>query len=448
MIVFIFTSLILIYILSNFIPTAFFSYSIGILSIIAIFISIRKARGLYFISGICFLFTGSFLFIFSDLPWYSFFLYFESMLGVLALFLVLPFINSLIHIGRYDKNLSLLLQKGITRLSQLYRRSFILTHFLGLFLNIATLPLLKSSLDKTMQQLPKSRSDKYYAQNLLRGYALCLTWSPLEIMVITSLDITNFSYIYIFPILLTIVLLVILSDWILSYFKYRNITIVIEAKAEVSLRKIVIKIAEMLLLLLTLVLLVTVVQYMLNKGFLFSIVIVIIPFSIIWASVFRKGKRYVSIAIPTWKKRTNGLSNFFFMFLSAGLFVEMLSLTQQLYFLETMFRTLSNNMLLFYISIGGYFLFTAFMGFHPLVSLTLLSELLQPILFDVSSLSLAIVLISCSLATVMYSPYNVSVSILAEQLKLNPYKMGMWNIPFAIFYMLLSISIAYIILYI
>ncbi|WP_242664950.1 hypothetical protein [Geobacillus zalihae] len=46
------------------------------------------------------------------------------------------------------------------------------------------------------------------------------------------------------------------------------------------------------------------------------------------------------------------------------------------------------------------------------------------------------------MATVMYSPYNISVSLLAEELGDNPYRIGRRNVPFALGYMAVGIGIA------
>ncbi|MGM0876705.1 MAG: hypothetical protein ACQEWV_18585 [Bacillota bacterium] len=443
MIIFIYTLLIILYTISRFIPDPFFSYSIGVLSVITIILSLLRAKGLYLISGICFLTIGILLFLSGDQPWYTLLLHFESMLGVLSLFLVLPFINSIIRVGRYDFSLGRLLENEVNRLSNLYRRSFLVSHFLGLFLNIATLPLLKNSLERTLSQLPKKTADKYYSQNLLRGYALCLTWSPMEVMVSTSIDITNKEYYQILPIIISIAIITILSDWILSYFKYKNVPLVSENSSEISYKKVYRKIFEMLFMLFIFILFVSLLQKVLDKGFLFAVVLLIIPISVVWALYIRKIRRYFTITIPHWKERTKGLSNYFFMFLNAGLFVEMLSLSGHLSFLQSAFSSIADKTIFLYLMVGGYFLFTALIGFHPLVSLTLLAELLRPILPEISTISFTIVLISCSLATVMYSPFNLSVSILSDELKINPYRLGFWNILFAIFYMLLSIFTAY-----
>lgn len=445
MIIFIFSTLIFIFVISNFIPSIYLSYAIGMIAFISLIISFAHTKGLYRISGIVFLTVGVLLFIYNQLPLFSFFLYFETMLGVLSLFIVLPFINSIIRVGLYDKNLSLLIQQGISDLSRLYRRSFLVCHFLALFLNIATIPLLTNSLKDSLKQIPKKIAEKYYAQNLLRAYTLCLLWSPLEIMVITSLDITGYEYYQLFPFIIFIVIVIILSDWILSIFKHKDTKITIEFTTEISYKNVYKKMFEMITMLAILVIVVTVFQRTMNQGFLLSIVIVLIPISFLWALFIRKSKRYISYTIPHWKQRTKGLTNYFFMFLSAGIFVEMLTLSGFLEFLQVSFYSASEKILLFYFMIGVYFLLTAFIGFHPFVSLTLLTELLNPFMYNISSISLTIVLITCSLSTVMYSPYNLSVSILAEQLNMNPYKLGMWNLVFAIYFMIICIFSAYFI---
>ncbi len=172
-------------------------------------------------------------------------------------------------------------------------------------------------------------------------------------------------------------------------------------------------------------------------------VLVIIPISYLWASFIGIRKRYRKVAVPQWIERTKGLSNYYFMFLNAGFFVGMISKSTFIYYLQNLFVETSGHRLLFYLVIGGYFLVLSLVGFHPLVSLTLLATLLHPLLPSISSVSLAVVLITCSLASVMYSPFNLSVSLLADQLKLNSYRMGIWNILFSISFMIICILIAY-----
>ncbi|WP_152619303.1 hypothetical protein [Cohnella kolymensis] len=147
----------------------------------------------------------------------------------------------------------------------------------------------------------------------------------------------------------------------------------------------------------------------------------------------------------SWKKHTSGLSNYFFMFLSAGLFVNMLSETGWLLMLESFFREYINAPSVFYLLTAAFFLLMSLIGFHPLIAISLFSEIIYSMLNEIAIVPFTIVLITCSLSTVMYSPFNLSVSLLSDELKINPYKISSWNIGFAVFNIMVSIYAALLI---
>lgn len=444
MAIFVYTGLIILYILSQFAFVNTLNWAIGIFAFIALIYSSFKARGLYLVSGIIFLICGFVLFLWNKLTWYTIILHFKPMLGLLSLFLILPFISSLLRVGHYDKNLSTLLQDKVTSLDGLYRRSFIVGFVLGIFLNIAIFPLLINSLKNKLSQIPSDSRNKFYSQNLLHAFYLCITWSPMEVMVSMSLDVTKAKYYSVLPIIVLMVGIAIGLDWILAVLKFRKISLSNESDQGIEYSKVFKKTLRLAVMLLALIFLISFTEVFLNKGFLLSVVLVLLPFSILWTIIIGKPKRYWTIAIPYWKERTNGLANYFFMFLSAGFFIEMLSVSGLMAVLQPVFTRASAHALLLYVMIAVYFLVTSSLGLHALVSFTFLAGLLQPVLPMVNPIPLTIVLISCSLAPTMYSPYNVSVSIISDQLKVNPYRIGLWNIPFAIFYMSLSILFAYV----
>ncbi|MEI3607636.1 hypothetical protein SPD48_18290 [Pseudogracilibacillus sp. SE30717A] len=439
---FLYPMLIILYILAMLFPNEELFQIVGVIANITIIVSFFYARGLYLYSGILFYIIGLTLFITNGLSWHEFFLQFDSMLGILALFLLLPFLNSLILVGRYDKHLRSLLEYKVSHGGDLYRRGGLVSHILGLFLNIATIPLVLHSLQTSLKNYPKPITDKFYTQSLLRAYALCLMWSPMEIMIIKSLEITDKEYIFIFPFLLFFSGTLLYLDTIFGKRKYAHLTIQ-AVETNVSLSSILAKIKELFILLLLLVITVTILNKVLQQGYLFSLVLLIIPISLIWSFKIKKAHRYFTHSLAHWKLKTKGLANFFFMFLTAGFFVHMVAETKILTYLQNVFIDFSNQTIILFGLIGLYFFITSFIGFHPLVSIVLLAEILQPILSEISSIPLAIVLIMCSLSTVMYSPFNVSLSILANELKRNSYQISVWNIPFALVLIVGAILFAY-----
>src|SRR5690625_884297 len=208
--VYVYTSLIICYFLSTFIQNDLLPYIVGGLANITILVSLFHARGLYLYSGLIFYMIGIILYFTTDHV--HFLLQFNSMIGILALFIVLPFLNSLIIVGRYDKHLSSLLRYKVDDVGDLYKRSSIVSHILGLFLNIATVPILIQSLRSSLSDFPKKLTDPFYAKSILRACSFCLMWSPMEVMIIQTLQITGKSYIVIFPFLLTLVGLFLFID--------------------------------------------------------------------------------------------------------------------------------------------------------------------------------------------------------------------------------------------
>lgn len=442
----VYSALIISYIANQLVPNVYLSYIVGAFSAISILIAAKKAVGLYLVTGLIFLIAGGILFILSGLPLYTFFLHFDAMLGLLSLFFMLPFLNSLIHVGHYDTQLNRLLSLKTENMNQLYKKSSFVTHILGIFLNVAMIPLLVKSLQKSLARFPDSIRNHVYSANILRSYALALSWSPFEVLVSVVIDSTGLKYYQIAPIMFLIMILLILSDWKLFSFKdYSKSSFHIEENGSSYIRRIKKKILQLAFMLLAFITVVTLVDEVTGHGYLFSVVLTIIPFTLLFSFSLKKVRQYLQITIPHWKERTANLSNYMFMFLSAGFFVEMAIQTKEIEYIRSMIISKVDQPFLFYCIIGGYFLLTAMAGFHPLISLTLLVSIISPVIDAIAPLPLSIVLIAVSTATVMYSPFSVSVSLLADELKINPYKITRWNIGYSLFSIATGILTAYLI---
>lgn len=436
--VYVYSSLIVCYLLSTFIQHDILPYLVGILANITILVSIFYARGLYLHSGLIFYMIGVILYFTTENV--TFLLQFDSMIGILALFIVLPFLNSLIIVGRYDKHLSSLLRYKVNDVGDLYKRSSIVSHILGLFLNIATVPILIQSLRSSLKNFPKKITDPFYAKSILRAYSFCLMWSPMEVMIIQTLQITGKSYIVIFPFLLTLVVLFLFIDTTLGkkHFQYLLLP---AAEERTSFQTSFQKIIDLFVLLFILVGSVSLLDRLIVQGYLFSLVLLMIPVSLIWARRIGKLKQYWIHTIPHWQERSKGLANFYFMFISAGFFVMMLSNTPFLKKVQPFILTIADQPLVLFTTISLFFFITSMIGFHPLISIVLLAEVLQPVLADIASIPLSLVFIISSLSTVLYSPFHISTSVLAGEIKVNPYRVGLWNIPFAL--LLLSFTVLF-----
>src|SRR5690625_2930674 len=298
--VYVYSSLIVCYLLSTFIQSDILPYLVGILANITILVSIFYARGLYLYSGLIFYMIGVILYFTTENI--TFLLQFDSMIGILALFIVLPFLNSLIIVGRYDKHLSSLLRYKVDDVGDLYKRSSIVSHILGLFLNIATVPILIQSLRNSLKNFPTKLTDPFYAKSILRSYSFCLMWSPMEVMIIQTLQITDKSYLIVFPFLLSLVGLFLFFDTTLGkkHFQDMQLQAVEENTSfQTSFRKII----DLFILLFILVGSVSILDRFIAQGYLFSLVLLMIPISFIWSRKIGKLHQYWTYTMPHWQKK-------------------------------------------------------------------------------------------------------------------------------------------------
>ncbi|MEH7384356.1 hypothetical protein V7147_02915 [Bacillus sp. JJ1521] len=410
------------------------SYFIGILAMVAWLVSIKGSSKLFSTISVIFVGTGVLVFFFEGRGITEFPLYMTSMIPLLAIFYVLPFINSIIIVGRYDQQVSKLLKVRIHHLGQLYGRTSIVTFLLGGFLNLATLPLVKAVIEKNVLQFSEKVRNKFIAQAMLRGYVLSIVISPMELLVILTIEYTHIPYFHILPWLIVFTMILLFINWLIGHFSYKKNNLVEEGKpiSSTSPKHLMKqKVFSLVIYLILFMIVIVGVNHLLNIGFLQTIAIVIVPFSFLWAIMIKRLKSYVTYAIPLWKTRTIGLKSNMVLFLGVGFFTSNLGDSSFIDYLQEPFTKLSHYPLFLFLFIQVLFLVLALTGFHPLVTLSILTAIIEPIMQIVDPLSLSLVLITSALSTTIAGPFNVSVSITGDLLHVNSYKVSLWNMGFA-----------------
>ncbi|WP_125557294.1 hypothetical protein [Salibacterium salarium] len=182
----------------------------------------------------------------------------------------------------------------------------------------------------------------------------------------------------------------------------------------------------------------------LHLGFLFVVTIAIIPFSFAWASFIKKRKTFAKLGYSMAKHNTTNLHGLFFLFLSAGFFVELMPYTSPFEYINTIIQQVyeSNMYFLLFMVIGMFIFVLAFAGFHPLVTIALLIPFLDPFMHELT-FGLSLTILSSAICTLMIGPFNVTPAVLGMYIHMNPYKVSMKNIGFAFLFMVWNISMAY-----
>lgn len=443
---FLYSVLIITYFFGLFIDWIVLDYFVGILAIVALIFSFSDSRRLYQVTSILFIVVGALVYPYTDRGILEVPIFMTSTLIILAIFYVLPFINSIIVVGRYDKNVYKLLKIKVNHLGQLYYRSSIVTFLLGTFLSISTLPFVQSVLYKNLKGYTKEIRNMFISKVMLRGFALCLVWSPMEVMVALTIDITGVSYLRLLPWLLFFAFLLLIIDWVLG-FRFKKYAIESDQNQAIVIDyPLIKKTLSLLVYLVIFIILILITKEGLAVGFLTAVTIIIVPFSLVWAMSIKRLRSFVKYSIPVWKERTTGLKNYMVLFIAVSFFVTVLNESGLMITVQQPLIQMAEQPIFLFFSIQCVFLLLALVGFHPLVTISILGKLIEPILSIINPLSLGIVLITSSLSTVMAGPYNVTVSLTSVLVGENPYKISIWNIGYAFLFSTIGTIIAVILL--
>ncbi|GGK22227.1 hypothetical protein GCM10010965_13980 [Caldalkalibacillus thermarum] len=421
------------FVVNSFVQNAALEYVTGLLALLALVMAFRQAERLFQVSSVIFCAAGSGLFLSNGGTWHELPLLLTSFAVILVLFYVLPFINSMIITGRYDQSVSKLLKAHVQHFGQLYGRGLSASFLLGSFLNIAMLPLVYGVLTKHLRSLPERLAHLFISSSMLRGYALCLAWSPMEVLVAITVDITGTGYLTFLPWLLLIALTLLVIDGGLGYLRFRawRIHDHMEQTREKLDWSVYRRIGLLMCYLALFIVCVTVVKQLFQLNFLLSVSLVIVPFSFVWAFMIGRLRTFFIYSLKQWRERVSTLHSYVLLFLSMGLFIGALRDSQWIDYLQAPFIFLAGQPIFLFVTIQVMFLGLALVGFHPLVTMGLVGELVQPLLMWMNPVSIGLVLITSSLATVMAGPFNVSVILTGNLLKENPYKIMVWNLTFA-----------------
>lgn len=428
----------------NFLP---FSYFIGGLAVITIILSFKQAGTLYKTVGSLFLLIGLYIWWFHTSLDVEILLNFDKLIGLISLFFLLPVLNAIVKVGRYDQILSSIITKNVNSVDKLYQKTTITSYILTIFLNMAVIPLLLGAVKKRIDHLGDKFKTTFFTHSILRPYALVMLWSPTEVLLAVTIDFTNERYLTLLPILLLISFSFFLIDWFIHKIRYRQYVLpAIDERYGSSHPLFKRKLTEFIIAVLLFICIILSINQVLTQGFLFTIVVVIVPFAFIWALFVRKPKRFLKLGSLLIKNNEKSYYGIFFLFLSASLFVEMIPYTTIFDSVNVLLTKIyeSYSLFFFYLIIGLFFLVLAIIGFHPMVSLTILIPFLQGFLDDVS-LGIAITVIGASITTGMYGPFNVTPTLLAVLLRKSPYQITLKNILFAFCFILANVLIAFLV---
>jgi hypothetical protein len=235
---------------------------------------------------------------------------------------MLPWMNTVVQSGRFDRSLNQLIKTNVSDLGKLYPRSSIITHTLAAFLNLPAATIAQEVLKTNLTSLPKELRNSFITTATLRGYSLALAWSPLEITLAVAIYTTGVDYVSLLPWLLVIAVVTILSDsqWgRIHYKKYTYGNSFGDKQQNIKVKELTKKVCHLVLSLALFLTLVILLGKLFELGFSLTVTLLIFPFAFVWSIIMKRTRRFWVIGWNTWKTKTNTMQNFFVLFTSPSL---------------------------------------------------------------------------------------------------------------------------------
>lgn len=448
--VYVFYSFVFITHIANiFIDSQQVNYIIGVFAILMVLVSFASATRLFKILSGGFFLIGGYLYFSTGQSLVTFPHIMTSNMSLLTLLAMLPWMNSVVRSGRFDRSLNMLMKVNVSDMGKLYTRSSATTLTLATFLNLSAATISQDVLKNSLSRVDKKLRDTFISASTLRGFSLALLWSPLEILLAVSLFITGVSYVSILPWLLMIAVITFALDSVWGRYRFRKYAYqdsVNEKLTPVKSKALKGKIIHLSLALISFLVFVISIGSLFKIDFILTVTLLIFPYSVIWSFIMKRFRSFWIIGWTTWKMKTNSMQNFIILFISLSLFSHSISSTNFLDVLQKPLLLVSGYPIIVFFIIQLIFIAMSMFGIHPIAIIGILTSLITTLADVFNPLSLAIVLVTSSIATLTVSTYGLVVTLTAMSTEQSPYRITLNNLPYALVFGSVGTIVAYLLL--
>ncbi|MDQ0256713.1 hypothetical protein J2S74_004135 [Evansella vedderi] len=436
-------------IVNLFIGNARLNYILGIFAIIMLFIAFIGASKLFRIMGCFFLLLGTLLFVKSGQSIAVIPPMLTSNLSLLTLLAMLPWMNSVVKTGGFERTLNELLKLNVSNLGSLYPRSSASTLTLAAFLNLSAVSISQEVLKGNLAAQEKLVRNAFINKAVIRGYSLALMWSPLEIMIAVSIFTTGVTFVSVLFWLFFISAITFIIDSLWGFYQFKkypyeilNSAVCIKTDRKVIVRKLIHFISALVLFLILVIFLGNLFQL----DFILTVTLLIFPFALLWAIFLKRGRRFWKHGWNNWKIKTNNMHNFIVLFVSLSFFAGTLDGSSFINQLQGPLLYFGDYPMVLFLIILIIFIALSMFGVHPIATIGILGGLISPLYGVLNPISVAIVFITSAVATLTVGTYGLLVTLTSMNLKENPYRITLDNLPFAFLLGGIGITVAYFLL--
>ncbi|MED4014569.1 hypothetical protein [Sutcliffiella cohnii] len=437
--------LFVLFLINVFVESVVLTYIVGVFAVMIVPLAWYRASRLFKLIGALFFLTGASMSISSGIAWYEIPLQVTNTVPMLLFLSVLPWMAMAFRIGGYDERLSEMMHTDSNKLSSIYGKSLMTTYALLIFINMSAMYVSQNILKEKLKGVPQKIAESFVIQTTVRAFALAILWSPMEVIVGIAVDATGVSYFAYLPWLLLISFIAVTLDILISRRKYDRV--LIEQEPISFSKKFIFKeISKLLVVLVLFLATIVVVNSLVDFNFMLTVALVIFPFAFLWSVAMREPSLFLKSGWRSWANHNNGIHNFFVLFITLAFFSEGFNSTSLPIMLQHSLNYVTGLPLLVLVLITVFYFVMAMIGVHPIATLAILIEVLNPLFAVWNPLSIGLVLIVSALSISASSPYGLIATLTAHHLKVNPYRITKANLAFSAMLSGISIIIGYLLL--
>ncbi|PSL50600.1 hypothetical protein B0H94_103213 [Salsuginibacillus halophilus] len=427
---------------SLFISSETIEAALGAVGLLVIVSSFKAATRMYQIISFVFLCAAITLVLLNDVSLQAWYEFFTPMALLLTLLYLLPFIQHFMTAARLDQALFRIVEGQTQFFRTFYIRMSFTTYVLSLFIFFTAIPLMHRFISQRLRLMTNELKDQAASRSILRAFASVNAWSPIEVYIVMSLQITSVAYGDVVLWLLGFSLTMLLIDWAQAAFKWRKIEIPEAATSSQRFQFTFDKrIIWIVLFFIMFLLSAAFVSQFAELSFFEGIILVIVPYVVLWALILRRFRRFIQFHFASKPRQMPAFHNFMVLFISLGVFNEVVERSGIMTTLASKASFLGEQPLLLFLFIQTSTLLLSLIGIHPLVTLSVQGLLVAPFLDDVAPLSVAIVLVTSVVANDAAGTFGVPVTMMSQLTRRSPYKITAWNLGYAYLFGLAGVAL-------
>lgn len=355
----------------------------------------------------------------------------QGNLYLVVMFIVVPLLGIPLQYGGYFESLQGVFRRYVHTNSRFYLLVSLISAFIGVLVNMAVVPLVH----QISLASDKSSNKKLLSMAICRGFTTSMFWAPTTATIALVIQLTGAKWPLFFPFGILFGLIAGLIGYTMMILEGRrednsiatvvatpNTSEVLKPNSEIDLRKVI----ELSAFAITLIALIAIASLVTGISTINVVSIASLVFPVIWLALIRR----LPVLFREFKgdyftERLPRLKNEIVLFVGAGLFATSISYSHLGDYVPRFLNLIvgSNALLLTIVIIFGS-LILAFLGVHPIVSVTILGGTVKAAAYGVTPTYMALILAISWAMGIAVSPSAANVIAISGLTGQSPTQVG------------------------